>query len=236
MYPGRVLVADSNPLCRGGVIALVRGAFGRVTFVEAGDAATMAAELSGSPIDLAAVDLDLPGFGGAICLRALRERHPDMRVIALAWADDGRRALEALAAGAHGYIPKTLTAADMLQAFRMILSGQIYVPASVSDVAAKPTTGTGQAPSLTERQTEVLRLLAAGQSNKEIARALNIAEGTVKVHVMAAFKLLGVHNRVSAAAAIRDTSTQMAQPFLPGLGRRAEQMAHRDQGAVSASA
>lgn len=218
MYPGAVLVADNNPLCRGGVVALLRGAFPQITSEEAGDMGGLVASLSARPTDLAAIDVGLPGLKGALGLRFLRNRFPGCRLIALTWADEQRWALESLGAGVHGCVPKSLPAVEMLQAFQTVISGQIYVSPRISETTRVARGGAQGASSLTDRQTEVIRLLAAGQSNKQIARTLNIAEGTVKVHVMAAFRLLGVHNRVSAAAAISDIGHEVRpQPFLPGL-------------------
>ncbi len=199
MYTGRILVADSNPLCRGGVIALLRGVFPQLVFAEANDMAAVAADLSSNPTDIAAVDIDLPGLNGVAGLRFLRGRFPESRLIALAWVEDGRGALQALGVGVHGYIPKSLTAPEMLQAFQMVIAGQIYVPPKVSETAGTARNPQSGASTLTERQTEVIRLLAAGQSNKEIARTLHIAEGTVKVHIKAVFKKIHARNRTEAA-------------------------------------
>ena len=110
----------------------------------------------------------------------------------------------------------------MSRAFEAILSGHIYVPPLVSDVTVKTGVGGGHPVSsaaLTDRQFEVLKLVAAGRSNKEIARSLFIAEGTVKVHITAAFRALGVHNRVSAAAALQNQprNDNASQIFFPGL-------------------
>ncbi|RZJ01633.1 MAG: response regulator transcription factor [Brevundimonas sp.] len=225
MYAGRILVADNNPLCRGGLVALLRTSFTELELVEAEDFAALAKELTRQPIVMVVLDVDLPGLNAIAGLRLLRMRYPAIRVVALSWADDGHRALNALAAGAHGYIPKTLSAADMLHAFQTVLDGQVYAPTGVSEIARKQRDHSDGA-ALTERQMEVIRLLSAGQSNKEIARSLNIAEGTVKVHVMAAFRLLGVHNRVSAAAAIRDVNAK-TQEDLPLFGAMPDQVERR---------
>lgn len=134
----------------------------------------------------------------------------------MAWSNDCRKALGALAAGAHGYIPKRLALEDMLRAFDTALNGQIYVPPGISQVVEPARRSAAvDSSSLTGRQREVISLLAKGRSNKEIARALNIAEGTVKVHVAAIFRLFGVRNRVSAAAALMEAAS--GEPLLPGL-------------------
>lgn len=166
-------------------------------------------------IAMVTIDLDLPGMRGLERIRQLRIDYPQLRVVIVALMCDRETMLDALCAGIHGYIPKHLPSAEMLVAFRSVLAGQIYVPPLVSDLSAKrivPRAVSSRAQRLTDRQFKVLGLLAAGRSNKEIARALCIAEGTVKVHITAAFRTLGVHNRVSAAAALHGLSEAQMMP------------------------
>lgn len=198
---------------------------GVATVDEAGSFDDMAAVIARNPaIAMVTIELDLPGMRGTEKIRQMRMDHPALRVVIVAATRDRQTVLDALCAGVHGYVPKDLPAAEMLDAFRSVLAGHIYVPALVSDVCAKPQMPAQRnvAPhdqSLTDRQFEVLGLLAAGRSNKEIARALRIAEGTVKVHITAAFRALGVHNRVSAAAALHNLPEPEAVrgAFIPGL-------------------
>ncbi len=121
--------------------------------------------------------------------------------------------LLALEAGAHGYIPKGLGAVELAAATKTVQSGAIYVPASIADLhEAEEAPKRGRSKSiehssgrdeihLTPRRREVLELLVRGMSNKEIARALGLGEGTVKVHIAALLYALGVTNRAAAAAA-----------------------------------
>ncbi len=112
--------------------------------------------------------------------------------------------LDALAAGAFGYIPKSLEPSAMIGAFQQILNGGIYAPTLLlTEPAAAPpppmsTIDPQIISTLTPRQCDVLRLLGKGQANKEIARALDISEGTVKIHLAAIFRLLDVRNRTEA--------------------------------------
>jgi DNA-binding NarL/FixJ family response regulator len=192
---------------------------------EAGSFAETLTAIARDPdIGMVAVDLGLPGMRSGEGLRQLRMEHPALLVTVVAATGDRDIVLDALCAGVHGYIPKDLPAGEMLDAFRSVLSGHIYVPSHVSDVSAKrvvhvPPRAVPHDPGLTERQHEVLQLLAIGKSNKEIARILRIAEGTVKVHITAAFRMLGVHNRVSAAAILLNWPIGTAAPgaFIPGL-------------------
>lgn len=220
-----VLIADSHRLARGGMMSLVSSelAMNDVTGVD--DFEGVVAALSQRPgIRLLMLDTELPGMRGMQGLREVRVQRPDLRVVVLCWHQKRAEAFEALAAGAHGYLPKDLPPNEILDAVRMVMSGQIYVPAMISEFSASDKDMAAvwqnhEHAELTVRQREVLTHLAAGLSNKEIARALNIAEGTVKVHMTGAFRALHVHNRVGAAAALlkREALEQGSQQELPGI-------------------
>lgn len=161
-------------------------------------------------IDLAAV---APGG-----IRGLRHRYPQLCLVIVDWRRDRGAMLRAIDEGAHGFIPKDMEQDEMLQAFRQVMAGQVYVPPLVSYVDVETLdkgsdrSRLASISSLTERQREVLTHMSMGKSNKEIARSLRISESTVKVHVAAAFRLLGVHNRVGAVAALQsrgDASASM---------------------------
>jgi DNA-binding NarL/FixJ family response regulator len=220
----QVLVADDHPLCREGLTTLFARNLGFSDIFEACDFPAVLARIAGnSGIGLVTVDLGLPGLRKGEGLRDLRIKFPAVRVVVVAATRDRDLVLDALGAGVHGYIPKDAAVDEMLDALRMVLAGQMYVPLLVSDLNARNETvaddGLAHDAVLTGRQYEVLKLLAVGRSNKEIARLLCIAEGTVKVHIAAAFRMLGVHNRVSAAAALRARATheESADTYLPGL-------------------
>lgn len=157
---------------------------------------------------LALIDIDLPGMAADLGLRFFGMHYDKPRFVALFSSMSGDRIERLMGAGLAGCIPKDLSEASLVKTIQMILSGSTYLP-SGTERQHEPAIGPSEAPhghidqELTERQGEVLRLLALGHSNREIGQMLNIAEGTVKVHVNAAFRVLGVHNRVSAAAAIR---------------------------------
>jgi len=219
----RVVVADHHPLCRAGLADLLVHHLGVGEVIQASDFAhSLAAIARSSEIGMITVTLDLPEMRGIAGLRRLRTDHPSLRVVVVAESRERDLVLDALCAGVHGYILKDTPLDEMVRAFEMIIGGHVYVPSLVSDIRAKRSVIAQVMPgeaSLTERQIEVLQLIAAGRSNKEIARALEIAEGTVKVHITAAFRALGVHNRVSAAAAmqVRPRNDNGLQAILPGL-------------------
>ena len=209
-WPTSILIADSHGLCRSGLCATLIGALNAPVLFEVDCfVAVVDALQRDRDFGLLAIDIDLPGLERSGGISALRADYPDLKVVALAARADRNLVLEALKAGVHGFVPKDLSTAELSHAFRTVLSGHLYVPSMMSDrpVAHPPPVlrrdGVDEHPVLTGRQLEVVRLIAQGKSNKEIARLLSIAEGTVKVHVAAAFRLLQVHNRVSAAAAVR---------------------------------
>lgn len=164
-------------------------------------------------IGVALFDLAMPGMESPASLGAVRELFPRIRVVVVSASQRRRDILMALETGVHGYVPKGLGVEDLAKALGLVLEGNIYVPASLAEApsgrqnaAEAPGEPTAPADSerlagLTPRQHDVLQLIVAGKSNKEIARALNLGEGTVKVHLAALFRNLNVNNRAAAAAA-----------------------------------
>lgn len=220
----RIIVADHQPLCRAGLASLLAERLTIGELVQASDFPHTLAAIARSPVTtMVTVNFDLPSMNGVAGLRRLRADHPSLLLVVVAESRERELVLDTLCAGVHGYILKDTPVDEMTRAFESILSGHIYVPPLVSDVTIKSSAASVVTPSssaaLTDRQFEVLKLVAAGRSNKEIARSLFIAEGTVKVHITAAFRALGVHNRVSAAAALQNQprNDNASQIFFPGL-------------------
>lgn len=170
-----------------------------------------------SGIGLALFDLSMPGITSAANLSAVRECAPDTKVAVVSGSNNRRDILLALEAGVHGYVPKILGASELSSALEHVLAGGIFVPPSIADLsyapeirqpgskpegeANAPKATPGETELLTPRQIDVLRLLVEGQSNKEIARSLNLGEGTIKIHVAALLRNLKVQNRSAAAVA-----------------------------------
>jgi DNA-binding NarL/FixJ family response regulator len=163
-------------------------------------------------IALALFDLAMPGMETPASLRAVRDFHKQMRVAVVSASSRRSDILSALEAGVHGYVPKGLGASELTAALRLIVGGTIFVPPAVADRTMPPEGHTPvQAEAaiadkpvldiLTPRQRDVLGLIVQGFSNKEIARKLHLGEGTVKIHMAALFRNLGVRNRAAAAAA-----------------------------------
>lgn len=165
-------------------------------------------------IALILLDLALPGVDGFGALRQLREEFPGMPVVVVSAFDQPEFVTRAIDAGAMGFIPKTASTQILLNALRLVLSGGVYLPPellrrhdSVPPLASQLPTSPAQLRDpreigLTGRQSQVLTLLVQGKPNKIICRELNLAEGTVKIHVTAILKALGVTNRTQAVIAV----------------------------------
>jgi DNA-binding NarL/FixJ family response regulator len=151
--------------------------------------------------DLIIVDLRMPGLSGPEALAALRDGFPRAKLAVLSASEDRADILAALEAGVHGYVPKSLPAAEIAAALKAVLAGRIFVPAVIGrrdkEIARLPP-AQGASPSMTVRQRQVFQQLLKGQASKEIARTLGIAEGTVKIHLAAIYRALGVRTRAEA--------------------------------------
>ncbi len=210
----KILVVDDHPLIREAMRSVLQQLDSDIQVLEAGNCEDALATVEREP-DLALVLLDLrmPGTSGLAGLESLREMHPGIPVVVLSASEDRNDVMRALDLGAMGFIPKTQPSRVMIGALKLVLSGGVYLPAEIlSQPAAAPALAQGEAPyqsrtspvdlGLTPRQTEVLALLVQGKPNKVICRDLNLAEGTVKIHVAAILKALGVMNRTQAVVAV----------------------------------
>ncbi|GLK56602.1 DNA-binding NarL/FixJ family response regulator [Methylopila capsulata] len=206
------LIADGHEIFRAGLAAMLRSRLGFSHVIEAGNLDKAIEHLGiEKDITFASFDLNMAGVESVVSLQAVRDAFPELRFAIIAGSTRQEDILMALKIGAHGYVPKTLTIEGIVNALRLVLDGQIFVPPCISDPPRVEISATQSELSLitpadglklTRRQRDVLACIAQGKSNKEIARILDLADGTVKVHVNALFRALGVHNRVSAASAL----------------------------------
>ena len=201
----KILLADDHTLVREGLMLVLHRLGSDTVIVEAADCdAALHIATQHPDVELALLDIAMPGMDGLKGIGRLRERLPSTPIVMLSASEDSQVVREALHRGAQGFIPKSSTGIVMLSALRLIFSGGIYVPPSLlcsstvstSDTQSRDNTDDGLG--LTGRQREVLALLVQGSPNKEIARALNISETTVRTHATAIFKLLHVTNRTQA--------------------------------------
>jgi DNA-binding NarL/FixJ family response regulator len=207
----KVLVVDDHPLICEALRQVLKALDKEIELLAAGEArAALAAADANERLDLILLDLALPDADGFEVLRELRERHPAFPVVVLSATENAEVVMRALDAGAMGFIPKTSSNEVLLGALRLVLSGGVYLPAEVlrhspaPALVSKPASGgvDYRNLALTERQAQVLALLVQGKPNKIICRELDLAEGTVKIHVTAILKALGVNNRTQAVIAV----------------------------------
>jgi DNA-binding NarL/FixJ family response regulator len=200
------VLIDDHELVRDGLRQVLLVELGFASVLEAGDLES-GLELLGSNghADLIVTDLNMPGSSGPESLLALVEAFPSSKIVVLSGSEEKSDVLGCLSAGVDGYIPKSLPVPEMVRAVRQVMAGGSFVPRSLArrGVEHSPRTRTSTTPAvdhLTSRQREVLEQLLLGQSSKMIARALNIAEGTVKIHLSAIYRALGVQTRAEAIA------------------------------------
>jgi DNA-binding NarL/FixJ family response regulator len=205
----RILIVDDHALVRRGMGHVVRECFPDAEAVEVGSASEALDAMQAGEIDVALVDVRMPDADGLELLHNMKQSWPDVPVIMLTSFDHAHYVRRALAEGAAGYMLKDATPEDLEQAIRVALSGggNVLSPRVIQnlfeasegagsengEVASRPAT------SLTQRETDILALLAEGRSNRDISRALYLSEKTVKAHLAAIFRKLGVTNRTQAA-------------------------------------
>jgi DNA-binding NarL/FixJ family response regulator len=199
----RVLIADDHPLYCDALRAVVPQACPGAEISEANSQdQVLAAVAAGGAFHLVLLDLNLPGATGLSCLSALRRAVPTTPIVVVSAVGDPKIMQDVIVGGASAFIPKSAPSQVLINALRVILAGGTYMPtgivAALRSVDAAPLRG-----ELTLRQRRVLELLSTGLSNKRIARALDISEITVKAHVTAIFRKLGVSNRVQAGLEAR---------------------------------
>lgn len=212
-----ILLAHQSMLFREGLKRVLAELESGIAFVEADDWSSLVAlSDDGSGIELALIEIGLPGPGPMNRVARLVERRPSLPVVVVAPTVAPEQVANALAEGARGFVPETVSAPVLIQALRLVMVGGVYVPPSAyrpgegseRQEGVRPRHGPhdwhaqwGLSTALTERQVQVLELLSQGKSNKLIARELRIAEGTVKCHVASVLRMLNVANRTSAAMA-----------------------------------
>ncbi len=212
--PIRVLVVDDHFVVRKGVCALLGGASDITVVGEAGDGLQAVDEASRCAPQVVLMDLKLPGLDGVEATRRILAAQPAVGIVVLTGTDVEEEVLTAISAGAVGYLAKSSRREDFLAAIRQVSRGEAWLPPRLTRnllAYLKPRPATKA--SLTDREREVLVLLARGWSNRTIARELSIAEVTVRTHMSHILDKLGVSNRVEAA--LHAQRSGLAQPEPP---------------------
>jgi DNA-binding NarL/FixJ family response regulator len=196
----KVLVADDHAIFRQGLRVVLGDLDPAVEILEAADfVEALAIARDAQDLSLLLADLRMPQMDGFEGLKALRRILPRAPIMVLSASEEAADLFGSLESGASGYLPKSAPALVILEALRLVLAGGVYVPREfVSGGRPLPQTParSGRAGVLTPRQHEVLALIADGHSNKEIAYRIGTSEGTVKAHITAIMRMLGIRNRV----------------------------------------
>jgi two-component system nitrate/nitrite response regulator NarL len=212
----KVLVIDDHPLVQEGVSAALESLADDVTVMAARDGEQGLALAAENPdLDLVLLDLALPGMSGFNLIGKLHERLPSLPVVVLSALEDPENVRHAINAGAMGFVPKSAATRVLIEVLQQVLEGNVTVPLALQSVGqpvspplpGAPGSGVATAEPdvalLTLRQLEVLSRVCQGKTNKQIATELGLSEKTVKAHVTAIFKVLGVVNRTQAVLVAR---------------------------------
>jgi DNA-binding NarL/FixJ family response regulator len=201
----RVIICDDQAIIRDGLEMLLKLERDIEVAGLAQDGAEAVELTAAKSPDLVLMDLKMPGLNGVEATRSIRKRHPDIKVLVLTTYDDDEWIFDAIRAGASGYLLKDTPREKVIEAIRGTVAGKSFVDPviagklldQVANEQVKPSTVLTA--KLSERETEVVRLLARGFSNIEIAGQLHLSEGTVRNHVSAIFTKLDVSDRTQAA-------------------------------------
>jgi DNA-binding NarL/FixJ family response regulator len=193
----RVLVADDHPIVRSGIVGLLQTAADVEVVGEAAtglEAVELALQLTP---DLVLMDLRMPGLDGDAATAQILAAHPEIRVVILTTYESDDSILSAIEAGASGYLLKAAPQEELLAGIHSVARGEVALAPSIAALLvnrlSRPVT-----PALSPRETEVLTLVAQGQSNPAIAKCLFLSEATVKTHLLHVFEKLGVNDRTRA--------------------------------------
>ena len=206
----RVVLADDHPMFRYGLAAVLAGAAGIEVVGEADDGQQLVALVERELPDVVLTDLAMPGLDGATATSRILQRHPEIGVLVLTMHEDDEALFVALRAGVRGYLLKDADRDDIVRAVFAVAAGEAVYGAAVARRIVDFYTGAQQRyaaqvfPELTEREREVLNLVASGCGNHEIARRLVLSEKTVRNHVAAILTKLQAPNRAAAVAKARD--------------------------------
>lgn len=208
--PIRILLIDDQPLFRGAIAAILAGQPDMEVVGEAENGLVGVEQARALRPDLVILDVDMPVMNGVEAVRLIREQVMDVKVIMLTVSDSDDHVLDALRNGAHGYLLKDLRPEQLYDMIRSVMRNETPISPAVAGRLLREIRESGPqrvtSPSaqdtrtVTRRELEILRLVAEGLSNKEIARKLVITEGTVKNHIHNALEKLHMDNRIQAAA------------------------------------
>jgi DNA-binding NarL/FixJ family response regulator len=194
-----ILLADDHTLVRETLVELLKKLAPEVTVVQAKNFSDVEKLVTQMTLDLAILDMVMPGMQGLQGLNILHNSYPALPIVILSGVAQPHDVTQAMRLGAAGFISKTIGGRGLLNALRMVLAGERYIPPLVlPETEELLTTEKQQNVSLTRREQEILQLLVTGQSNREIGDKLGVQEVTIKAHLRNLFNKLGVSNRTEA--------------------------------------
>ena len=202
----KILIVDDHALVREGLRQVLKGLDETVEVLDAPTCARAFAQADAhDDLDLVLLDYHLPDMDGLTALGVLRQSHPELPVFVLSGSASAQTMQKVMAKGAAGYMTKASMSEELLVALRMVLDGDVYVPAALAGLPDAPTRrpvpGDGTLPQMTVRQRDVLQLLLDGLSNRDISQRMSLSVDTVKDHLGGIMRALGVQTRTQAVLA-----------------------------------
>ncbi len=208
----RVLIIDDHALVREGIALVLRSLRPDCSIVQADTCQSGIEAARAEPFDMVLLDLQLPDMPGFVALERFRREHGSLPVVVVSGMEDRDTVLRTLDMGAKAFVPKSADSSKIRHALEALLDGRVYLPESVVGAGAGVGPQSVRPESnwnLTDRQREVLALVVAGLPNKLIARRLDIAESTVKIHVSAILRELRVTSRTQALIAVARSGVRL---------------------------
>lgn len=204
----KLLIADDHRIVLEGIEALLRGA-GHTIVARCTDGAQVLQALATKHPEALILDVMMPGRTGIDILREIKQRQLPVCVVLLSSSINNSQALEAIRLGVNGLILKEAASADLLECLKTVAGGGQWIDPGAARLAlnaviAPAGSRSGASPGLTSREMDIVRYIARGRQNKEIARDLQISEGTVKMHLHRVYEKLGVKNRTELSIAVRE--------------------------------
>lgn len=216
-----IIIADDHPLFRAALRQAVSQAVPEAEVAEVESIKALQAEVESRPdSDLVLLDLNMPGAHGFSGLVFLRGQYPGLPVVVVSGSEDLQAMRRSIEYGASGFIPKSAPLPEITEAIQAVLEGDMWLPKGVAEklerMQSDPTDFSDRLASLTPQQFRVLGMLAEGMLNKQIAYDLDVSEATIKAHITAVFRKLGVRNRTQAVIAIQQMELDPSDTSLSG--------------------